>query len=255
MKQLILMAVGLGFCVAPVVARCPTPAFRIGQDWGTSVSISIQTRDFTLAKLTCLARTLRARDPQASRFGVMFFDSLEAARSFQGVPPEGPLPRKWQEWARRLLAVYSYDPARDGETLTLSPVGFNTAPALVTRVNLPITPQLHCKMEMMGRCLLSAMRNVAYPQDARRAGAVGRVVLAGSVDPDGSVASIRVLESASKSLANAAIRDLRSWHFDAAEHGNMVHVTYSYEIDESQPSSGYNGVEWTAPGEVRIRIH
>jgi TonB family protein len=134
-------------------------------------------------------------------------------------------------------------------------MGFNTPPPLLTKLHLPLAGKPHCEVEIEGRCLLAAMGNVTYPPDARHAKSSGKVVLAASIDPDGSVRGIRISESMSNGLANAAIRDLRTWRFDAADRRDLFRVTYSYEIDESRLRGGAPSAEWTAPGEVRVRAH
>lgn len=251
MRRLILAAIGVCCHAVSAGAQCPAPAYRVGAGWGASLAVSLPTRNFTLAKLTCLARTLRANGPQRGSFAVTFFDSLDAARNSQGVPPEGPLSSKWRQWARALLATYSYDAAKNEEMLTLSPMGFTTAPSLMTKMNL-LLAQTHCEMEMAGRCLLAAGRDVSVPERVRPA--AGKVVFDATVGPQGSVSRIRIVESASRSLADAAIGDLRTWQFDAAGHPDRIRVTYSYEVDQARPRGSGPGVEWVSSGLVRVRV-
>ena len=252
MRKLILAAIGVCCHAVSAGAQCPVPAYRVGADWGASLAVSLPTRDFALAKLTCLARTLRANGPQRGSFGVTFFDSLDAARNFQGAPPEGPLSSKWRQWARALLATYSYDAAKNEEMLTLSPMGFNTAPSLMTKINLLLAAQTHCEMEMAGRCLLAAARDVSVPERVRPT--AGKVVFDATVAPQGSVSRVHIVESASRSLVDAAIGDLRAWQFDSAGHPDRIRVTYSYEIDQARPRGSAPAVEWVSSGLVRVRV-
>jgi hypothetical protein len=246
-------------CGAPASAQCHPPHFQTGQDYDASVFVSIQPDDLSLDGLTCLARTLRNRRQQHRRFFVSFFDSLEAARYFQGMPVEGGYPPRWHEWAKALRAMYSFDLEKREESIEVLPMGFNTAPSLLTTIDLQLGRAPHCRLEIQNRCLLAAMEKITYPQGAVKTGASAVIVLTGSIAPDGRVMRLVVAQADVKpaaersQLVNAALEDLKAWRFDAGPHDDAIRITYSFAVDTSLPRGVEPRVRWVSPDQVTVR--
>jgi len=242
---------------APASAQCRPPQFRMGQDYGSSVFVSIERRDFTIEKLTCLARTLRRR---WSTFGVVFLDSYEAAQNYRGAPVEDIYP-KWPEWAKEVHALYSFDASKHEESLEVWPMGENTAPSWSTTIALPIVGAPHCRLEIQNRCLMAAMEKVTYPQEAPETRASGVVMLVGTIGRDGGVSGLRVETADVKpppgreQLVRAAIQDLKAWQFDAAAHDDPIRIVYSFAIDTARPRGAPPQVRWVSPNQVEVRAN
>lgn len=70
----------------------------------------------------------------------------------------------------------------------------------------------------------------AYPQDARRAGQEGTVVIRTLVGTDGSAADVAVLTSSGyASLDEAAVRAVKKWRFAPARYGSTAVESY-YDV-------------------------
>lgn len=242
---------------APAFAQCLPPHFRVGQDYGTSLLVSIQPRDFTLDKLTCLVQALRDRPQEGRTVGILFFDSEEAARYF--LPPVEGYPRRWPEWAKALHAIYSFDADRNEESLDIVPMGYNTGPSLATTIALPVVAAPQCRLEIQSRCLMAAMEKITYPKEALRMRASGRIVLVGTIGRDGRVTDLHVAEAGVKpdeekgQLVNAALQDLKTWQFDAAGRDDPIRIIYSFAIDTSRARGSVPGVLWVSPNQVKVR--
>ncbi len=77
---------------------------------------------------------------------------------------------------------------------------------------------------------------IAYPADARKAGTEGRVVLVLRIDAQGRVASARVLDAPSASLAGAAREGARNFRFtpalrDGAPVETEIRFTYTFLLE------------------------
>jgi protein TonB len=77
---------------------------------------------------------------------------------------------------------------------------------------------------------------IEYPADARKAGAEGRVVLLLGIDAQGRVASVRVLEAPSPSLAGAAQVGARRFRFtpallEGAPVSTEIRFTYTFQLE------------------------
>jgi protein TonB len=75
----------------------------------------------------------------------------------------------------------------------------------------------------------------AYPEDLRREGIAGSVVLQASVGPDGSPTRIRAIGSADARLSKLAADALAKWEFrpaacDGAPSDAYVTVTFAFEL-------------------------
>ena len=245
----------------PVSAQCRAPHFRRGADYGRLLSVSIQKRDFSIDKLTCLAQTLRSNRRNLESFDLLFFSSHEASQRFRGIPVESGFPPRWHKWAKELHAAYSFDADKHKENLEIMPMGFGTAPILRTMLDLPLPAAPHCRLEIQNRCLMAAMEQISYPQEALKKRATGVVVLTGVIRRDGQCAGLHLQETDVKAgedtewLVNVAFQDLRTWQFDAADRDDAVRVTYSFAVDASLPRGVAPQVEWVSPSQVKVRAN
>ena len=243
---------------AAASAQCQLPEFRTGQDYGTSVFISLKPRDFTLDKLACLSQALRNQRSEYQNFGVYFFDSEEAAKNFR-LAVEGHPPR-WPEWANELHAMFFFEAGKE-DSLEIFPLGYNRAPSLVTTVDLPLTGVTHCRLEVENRCLIVGMEMTMHQQQLLNTTASGEIVLAGLIGRDGGVTGLRLAEAdvhprqGKALLVNAALQDLKTWQFDAARHEDPIRVIYSFAINASLPHGSLLEVRWVAPNEVRVGLN
>jgi len=77
---------------------------------------------------------------------------------------------------------------------------------------------------------------IEYPADARKAGTEGRVLLVLGIDAQGKVASVRVLEAPSPSLAAAALEGARKFRFapallEGAPVATEIRFTYTFLLE------------------------
>ena len=241
---------------APASAQCRPPHFRKGQDYGASIFVSIQSRDFTLDKLACLAQTLRGRRPDYKSFWVFFFDSDEAAKYFQ--PPVEGYPPRWPKWAKGLHAMYSFEADKE-DRIEILPMGYNSVPSSVTSIDLPLVAATRCRLAVQDRCLIAAMERIAYPQEALKTRTSGVIVLKGTVKRDGRVTGLRVARADTTPdqekgrLADAALKDLRTWRFDAAGHDDPIQIVYSFAVETAPIGGGSTQVQWVPPNQVEVR--
>jgi hypothetical protein len=238
--------------------QCTPPSFRVGQDYGASLFVSIQPRDLVLSKLICLAQILRNRRGDRTNFGVLFFDSAEAAKYF--LPPVEGYPPRWPQWAKRLHAIYSMDADKHEESLGILPMGFNTAPSLLTEIDLPLAGVPHCGLELLTHCVIAALEKIEFPRESLKVGAAGTITLTGTVARDGRVTGLRVAAvdavpvGEKRRLANAALQDLKTWQFDAARQASSIRVIYSFAVDTSLILGGVPEVQWALPNQVKVRM-
>jgi len=244
---------------APASAQCRSPHFRTGQDYGGSLFVSLQPRDFTLDKLTCLAQALRNRRRDRRSFSILFFDSDEAAKYFQ--PPVEGYPPRWPEWAKELHAIYSFEADKHEESLDIMPLGYNTGPSLTTKIDLPFAAEPRCRLEMQNRCLIAAVEKITYPQEALKTRASGVIALTGAIERDGRVTGLHVAEADVKPgeekewLVNAALHDLKTWQFDAGGHADPIQIIYSFAVDSSLPRGAVPEVQCVLPNTVKVRAN
>lgn len=247
-----LLAVGAGG------AQCVPPHFQVARDYGMGVFVSLKPRDLTFENLRCLSTTFRASRPGRRSFGVSFFDSLEAAKHFMGTPAEGPRPPEWEVWARHFRAGYSFDAGTNEESISISPLGFNSAPSETTNVDLRSSGSLDCRVRVANRCLMSGPEVITYPAAALQQDVTSRVVLAGVIGKDGQVKDVRAqgvhkAQGQEAALVRASTRDLRLWRFDTAPADTSFEITYDFIIDSLYPPSAVPMVRWSAPNTVEIR--
>ena len=243
------------FCSLPVSAQCRVPHFYIGQDFRTSVFVSISPRDFTVDKMVCLAHALRKRRHASNKlFYVTFFSSKEAAAYFQPQVEGAYRP----EFGRQLHANYSFDP-KQGETLDIWPMGYYTPPSLDTTLTLPLETTARCNLQLHERCLMAVIEKPGYPGDALRKGVSGKIMLAGTINAEGQVTRIQIAgadvtpHEGRDVLANAAIQNLAAWQFDSGVADTAIQITYSYAIDTSLAAGIGTDVKWMLPDGITIR--
>ncbi len=173
----------VGLCMS-TVAQCHAPIFQVGQDFSNpeqgigSLSVSLQPKEFTVQKLSCLCQKLLKKNPKWERAGIEIFTSREAADNWSHVlsaeaPPEA------KRWERELHASYSFNKSEHQDQLKILPFGLRGPASLDTIVDLPITTIARCQVELGSRCLMVALEDIGYPQEALKVRAGGKVTLAG----------------------------------------------------------------------------
>ena len=159
---------------------------------------------------------------------------------------------------RAVRARYSDDATKHEESLSITPMGYGTSPSLSAEIAVPLPAAPHCPWEIQGRCV-TATDPVAYAGEARRDQAAGTVVLAATVNTDGSVTGARVVEldvaprNAGRLLARSAIENLKALQLDAAGHSEAIRIRYSFAIDPALARGGAPEVQWIAPDQIRVR--
>ena len=240
----------------PAWARCSAPQFNQGQIWENSrtsvfMSISIRLPDFAPARLLCLAQSLKQSYADRNSISVLIFSSPDAAARYTPNPPDrepavNPALQRLENpnfWRSQLHGYYSYDAARKEEYVEIRPFGSDVGGGPYdTRIVPSQAEQTHCTLQVSGRCLLAVDR-VQYPHAALYGHVAGEVAISGVIRKDGSTSELHVQQTsngpvqASKLLVDQAIRNIRSWHFEAQAHITPILVTYLYQIDPALPIS------------------
>ena len=245
-------------CISEGSAECNVGHFRKGQDFGSSVFVSMSPHDFTLNKLVCLAHNLRAkRRLGAGSFNVLFFSSDKAAVEFQP-PVEGYQPG-WPASGQHLHAMYLLNHKNEEESLDILPLGYQAPPSVNTTIKLPLATDPNCKLQIQGRCLMAVLRPIVYPEEALKKRASGKITLAATIDSRGRVVNAKVVEAdrtpagQQQILANAATQNFESWQFNQGADAQAIQITYSYTIDPSLSPALHTDVKWELPSQIIIR--
>jgi TonB family protein len=254
----LISAVLLAATAASARGECGRIHYGAGQNYisarGTRglATLSVPPDELTVNNLLCLAQGLHANYPEWRAVVVLFFASQEAAKRWR---PEwvlgdyvGPMPPTWK-WETDMRAGYFLDAAKGEEYLLLTPFGWNSGnDELATRIDLPLAGTPGCTVGLGSRCLL-AWERFSYPSDPIAGVASGSVIVEGRVGRDGSVTSVRATdggafpETATKALADAAVKHVRSWRFEPSPRDDRFRITYWYTPDSS-----------IAPGMTRINV-
>jgi hypothetical protein len=258
----ILLLVAVSFCT-PATAQCPAPHFHIGQDFSNpqqgigSLSVSLRPKDFTVQKLSCLCQKLLKKNPKWERAGVEFFTTREAAGNMSHMLTEPPPEAK--RWEREYHASYSFDKSKRQNQFAILPLGLRGPASLNTTIDLPLTTAPHCQLEIGSRCLMAALEEIDYPQEALKVRAGGKVTVAGVIDRDGGVRKIQVVSTDAQpndgsALANAALHDLGTWRFDSGDRDDPIEIVYSFVISAPAPFNfAETRVNFFLPNKVEIQ--
>lgn len=256
----LLFALG---CGTNAFAQCRPPHYQRGFDFINpqsglgSLYVSIRAKDFALRKLTCLAQSLRKSNPNWKAVSVLVFDSNDAAEHFLPAPIEVQR-TVWAQWAGRLHAAYFLNTDKREDYLEIMPLGYEESPSYGTRIDLPITTKPSCSLELSERCVL-LVDDVDYPSADLRANGAGTVSLEATVNADGTIAKVLVIDAdvhpteAKHVFADAALKNLETWRFDASASRNPIRITYSYVLDNSLRSGSRPEVQWDPPNRIVIR--
>jgi len=259
----ILYVAVAGLCTQ-TVAQCHAPGFHLGQDFSNpeqgigSLSISLQPKDFTVQKLSCLCQKLLIKNPKWEDALVQFFTSREAAGNMSHIlSPEAPPEAK--RWAREEHAFFSFNRSKHIEQLNIFPLGIRGPELLNTTIDLPVTTAPRCQLKIGSRCVMVALEEIDYPQETLKVRASGKVTVAGVIDRKGGVRQIRVVgidvhPNDGNALASAALRDLGTWRFDSGDHNDAVQIIYTFEISTPDTLHWMDPrVSFEAPHEVHIK--
>lgn len=94
--------------------------------------------------------------------------------------------------------------------------------------------------------------NIEYPEEARRAGIEGQLLLSFVVEPDGQVSSIRVNRSLHPLCDSAAVQALRRTRFAPGRHDGVVrrvrmHLPVRFELIDAPVTQGPTRMEKSRP--------
>jgi hypothetical protein len=251
-------------------AECKAPRFHKGLDFsGTdagSLSVSIEPRDFTIEKLTCLIEHLKKRNPGWKRAGVWIYSSREAAENYVSSDEIPVSMTLWREWARHRHASYYLEP--DGtEYFYISPFGDRVVdPMYYWKLDLPLSGRPRCGRiaMLLDRCLIAVVGDTTYPQTALKNAAFGRVTVTGWIERDGSVNRIDVKDADVRPpqfkelLTSAAVENLKTWQFGVSDEATPFQIDYSYVMDTGPVARGQYAGEVTVypslPWNIEIRV-
>ena len=242
-------------------AACAAPAYRTARTFvrgpsEVSLYISVRLEDFAPAKLICLAGAVR--EAFAGRnVSAAIFSSYEAALDY--VPGDLELRPEELDAQFRLHGMYVYDKGKHEEYVRIEPDGAHTYdPALITRIDLPAVSTPTCKVEINGRCLLE-FEHIYYPYLEHRSWARGNVALAGSIQPDGTMAGVSVRSAQVDPpdqwalIVKFAAKNLRTWRFEPGAQKDAVRITYRFEGVHSPVVGNGTGVQFRLPDEVIVQ--
>ncbi len=97
-----------------------------------------------------------------------------------------------------------------------------------------------------------------YPEEARKAGVEGVVILEGTIDTDGNVAKVKVLKGEHESLNKAAVEALKQWKYNPATlKGKPMPVNFTvtmkFKLDgkEAEAQKPAEGAEHPGPTVIK----
>lgn len=249
-----------------VAVECNAPRYGRGYVWEDSAStlmmnISIGIRDFAPSRLVCLAKVLRLRYSDRKRILIMIFNTNRAAKRYRS--PFVPCSvGNCVNLGVQNHAVYSFDAHKGEEYVEIQPLGLGSStlysPDVQTTINLPVSAVPPCTLQLAGRCLL-ALSDIGFPWNALRENATGTVTVEGDVACSGSVEDVAATElkvhpsEAEDLLANAAVQNLKTWHFESARHQNHIRIVYSYTIAPSRKPRAGVSVRFDLPRKVEVQ--
>lgn len=233
---------------------CRAPSYREGHVWEDSPSsimmnISIPMRDFAPERLVCLAAALKQRYSNRKQISILMFSNYAGAKRYT-TPNEQESVKPHVIWSGQNHAIYSLDADKHEEYVEILPMGQYRS--FETRISLPITSIPRCTLEIAGRCLLAVSR-IEYPWNALKAKVSGTVTMEAVIARDGTVIRVRSIgPGVQPLLVNAALQNLRTWHFGTGPHQDAIRVSYSYTIDSSG-TAGQWSFQFDLPRKVEIR--
>jgi TonB family protein len=226
------------------------------------MAVSIPLRDFAPGRLVCLAGAFKRHYGNRQKVLILIFSSGDAAKFY--APRQGDdagdqkrPPRGSSYWKLQLHGTYSYDKEKSEEFLDLSPMGFGGEGPYNTRIRLPASGALRCRLQINERCLL-AMTHPTYPAPLST-NISGTVTLTGTIARNGRMTHVQVAETSSLSsatkelLTHAAITNLSTWRFEPAQRQDAVRITFAYLIDPTLPQPESMDLKLILPNEVTLR--
>lgn len=268
MRLVSVTAILLGLSLS-ASAQCSVPKFHKGRDFSSetagSLFLSIEPRDFTVQKLTCLVQDLKKRNPGWKTAYVAFYSSKDAAENYNLGGGEIPVSfALWYQWGSQYHAAYSWDGDKK-ELFYISPFGDHVADyPFYWQLDVPLSGSPRCAVEMMGRCLMAVGERISYPQAAVKNRIFGKVTLVGVIERNGSVSRVEVKSAdirpadSKELLTKAAIQNLQTWQFDSGDAETPFAIDYSYVMDTGPLASGqFSGdvsVHPNWPFNVEIRV-
>jgi len=236
-------------------AGCDSPRFRIGRvdkESPTSLvmNISLDRADAGLAKILCLAATLKARYNERDILVVMLANP-EAAKFFSatGLVPEGG-----RSYFADVLATYFFDSHADRNE-----IGIGSFAAPETVISLPVNGSPQCLTEISQRCLWQ-MDLLRYPAAARLDGTSASVTVSGVIGSDGTVTHVRVVTATSNPPGHDAdfveecLRHAKTWRFEKATKETGFRTTYSWSSENVASASEVTRMDLALPERVSLII-
>jgi len=246
---------------SPVPEVCVPPHYKVGRKLETNatdtmLNISISLEDFAPKRLGCLAEALRQRYSNRN-LDVTIFSAPEVARNYY---PEVEQTSRTVYMNSKLHASYKYNKEKHEDYLFLVPDGrsLSVDSPFNTRINLPVSGAAPvCRLAVNGRCLLE-FQHLYYPFLGTKTTGSGDVTVTGRIRPSGVMSGVAAVDAKATSpdwrsaFTGAAIRNLRTWHFEPSIHEDSVRITYYFEVSDSVRGED---IQFQLPNEVRLRTH
>jgi hypothetical protein len=246
---------------SPVPEACVPPSYKVGRTLETNatdtmLNISISLEDFVPKRLVCLAEALRQKYSDRN-LDVTIFSVREVARSYY---PEVERTARTVYMNSKLHASYTYNKEKHEDYLFLVPDGrsLSVDSPFNTQINLPLSGAAPiCRLAVNGRCLLE-FQHLYYPFFGSKTIGSGEVTVTGRIRRSGVMSSVAAIDAKATSpewrsaFTAAAIRNLRTWHFEPGVHQDPVSITYRFEVSDSVRGED---LQFQLPNEVRVRTH
>jgi len=211
---------------------------ELGPRNGVGVArIVLRADDVTFNSLLCLRQSLKSAHRDWVSVTVLAFFSRQAALNFDA--DKMATARDVGTFDRDLMGVYWIGAAPDGDSLTLTPLGwellqqddYNTVVVFPT----PQTPR--CRIELNRRCVL-ALRRVQYPLEALRHTSAGTVTLTGMISKQGNPIDVKVsaVDLAGEQrnlLIESALNNVRTWRLEPASKQEIFRLKVVFSVDPS----------------------
>jgi len=204
--------------------------------------VVLRTGGLSFDRLLCLQQSLRVAHPEWVGVTVLVFSSRRAAIRFDAdtIASVGVVGAYHDD----VRAVYWIGPSKDGDTLTLTPLGWELLQEgdYNTVVVFPVQPTAVCRIELNHRCVL-ALQRIRYPLDALRRKASGSVTVTGTITAQGAPTDMQVAAVDADGtrerdwFIQSAVENLRTWRFDPAPMDQAFRITIVFSADASLRSA------------------
>jgi hypothetical protein len=220
---------------------CDLPTIRVARnfssvDGGTgSLHVSIDERDMSVERLSCLGRHIRQENASWRDGTVLVFTNFSQARDFVSLQN--------QRMDATLRAMFTYEERED--RLTVLPMGLSSRGGEDFSSSFTLedaSPRKLCRLRLNERCVMQIPRPV-YPAPVLEVRGGGDVVVRATVRPDGHMKSVKVARvlaaepAWAQRLAQRVVADVARWRVEPSTRSDVVEIAFTFLTSDGAAQS------------------